>query len=204
MNVNKVKFLLSAVKLADFPQDDKPHIVFSGRSNVGKSSVINRLLNRKNFARVGATPGKTQHINFFDVDGQVYFVDLPGYGYASVSKQERQRWAHVIDTYLEFAKERGICVQIVDIRHKPTVDDCAMVSWMIAKGMPFVILANKADKLSARQQSESIKVIKETLGLESSEGILPFSALKGTGAQDLMTLIESFAAYRSDEGAVED
>ncbi len=204
MNVNKVRFVLSAVKPADFPADGLPHIIFSGRSNVGKSSVINRLLNRHNFARVGSTPGKTQHINFFDVDSSAYFVDLPGYGYASVSAAERRRWAKLINTYLEYARDIGLCVQIVDIRHKPTADDCSMVSWMISRGIPFVIVANKADKISARQQAASVRVIQETLGLESADGILPFSAVKGTGSEELMTLIGNFVAYRSDDTGGQD
>ena len=145
INFNKAEFVLSAVRAETFIRDGKPQVTFAGRSNVGKSSVINRLLGRKNFARVGATPGKTSQINYFDIDGRLYFTDLPGYGYAKVSKEERDRWGRLMERY--FAEEGLITlgVLIVDARHKPTADDVTMCDWFKGTGCPVIVVANKAD-----------------------------------------------------------
>ena len=129
IQMQNAQFLRSAVRKEDFPQDMLPQIAFAGRSNVGKSSVINRLLSRKNFARVGAEPGKTIHINFFLIDRALYFVDLPGYGYARVSKAERDRWGKLIETYFALPEQMTLGVLVVDARHAPTQDDCAMARW---------------------------------------------------------------------------
>ncbi|MDR1132088.1 MAG: ribosome biogenesis GTP-binding protein YihA/YsxC, partial [Oscillospiraceae bacterium] len=147
MNVNKAEFIKSAAAPKDFITDGRPAIVFSGRSNVGKSSVINRLLNRKNFARVSASPGKTVHINYFLIDARIYFVDLPGYGYARVSRAEKARWSRLMERF--FAEEGliDLGVMIVDARHRPTADDVTMAECFKASGRPFVIVANKCDKL---------------------------------------------------------
>ncbi len=157
-NLHNVEFLRSAVKESDFPFDSLPQIVFAGKSNVGKSSVINKLLNRKNFARVSAQPGKTIHINYFTIDKQLYFVDLPGYGYARVSKAEQQRWGALMETY--FAMDLlTLGIQIVDIRHKPTRDDMTMAEWFRASGKPWVIIANKLDKIKKSQLEGNIAEI---------------------------------------------
>ena len=153
LNLHKAEFVRSAVKTADFPQDPLPQIVFAGKSNVGKSSTINRLLNRKNFARVGNEPGKTIHINFFRIDEKVYFVDLPGYGYAKVSKKERDRWGRLMDEYFASEDTMTLGFQIVDIRHKPTADDVTMANWFLQTGMPFAIIANKHDKIKKSQSA---------------------------------------------------
>ncbi|MBR5479547.1 MAG: YihA family ribosome biogenesis GTP-binding protein [Clostridia bacterium] len=180
VNLNKAEFIRSAVKNADFPQDDLKRVVFAGKSNVGKSSVINRLLNRKNFARVGASPGKTTHINFFLIDKAFYLVDLPGYGYAKVSQQERERWGRLIEEF--FADERQISfgVFIVDIRHKPTENDIIMAECFKGLGVPFCVVANKSDKLKKSQIEPALELIADTLDI-SRDIIIPFSAEKGDG-----------------------
>ena len=190
LNLHRAEFVRSAVKTMDFPSDGLPQIVFAGKSNVGKSSVINRLLNRRNFARVGGQPGKTVHINFFDIDHQAYFVDLPGYGYAKVSKGERDRWAALIDTYFA-SGQITLGVQIVDIRHKPTADDQTMANWFMGTGMPFVVIANKLDKIKKSEREGNITRIRETLGLQQDVPVVPFSAEKGDGRDEMLALIEA-------------
>ena len=191
INFNKAEFVLSAVRAETFIRDGKPQVTFAGRSNVGKSSVINRLLGRKNFARVGATPGKTSQINYFDIDGRLYFTDLPGYGYAKVAKEERDRWGRLMERY--FAEEGLITlgVLIVDARHKPTADDCTMAQWYRDAGCPFVVVANKLDKLKKREIESNLLTIRETLELDESVKLIPFSAEKGEGKQELLDLILS-------------
>ena len=189
LNLHKAEFVRSAVKTADFPQDPLPQIVFAGKSNVGKSSTINRLLNRKNFARVGNEPGKTIHINFFRIDEKVYFVDLPGYGYAKVSKKERDRWGRLMDEYFASEDTMTLGFQIVDIRHKPTADDVTMANWFLQTGMPFAIIANKHDKIKKSQLEGSLQTIRETLHLPEEIPVIPFSAEKGTGRDEVLTLI---------------
>ena len=188
LNLHRAEFIRSAVKTKDFPGDGRPQIVFAGKSNVGKSSVINRLLNRRNFARVGGQPGKTIHINFFDIDKQVYFVDLPGYGYAKVSKSERDRWAALIDSYFA-SGQITLGVQIVDVRHKPTADDVTMANWFLGTGMPFVVIANKMDKLKKSELEPNLATIREDLELPEGTVIIPFSAEKGNGKDELVRMI---------------
>ena len=189
LNLHKAEFVRSAVKTADFPQDPLPQIVFAGKSNVGKSSTINRLLNRKNFARVGNEPGKTIHINFLRIDDKVYFVDLPGYGYAKVSKKERDRWGRLMDEYFASEDTMTLGFQIVDIRHKPTADDVTMANWFLQTGMPFAIIANKHDKIKKSQLEGSLQTIRETLHLPEEIPVIPFSAEKGTGRDEVLALI---------------
>lgn len=189
INLNRAEFIRSAVKSKDFPRDNIPQIVFSGRSNVGKSSVINRLLNRKNFARVGASPGKTTHINYFLIDEKMYLVDLPGYGYAKVSKQERDRWGKLIEAWFADTELMKFGVMLVDLRHKPTQDDCTMGEWYAASGKPYVVVANKLDKVKKSQLENNLAVIRETLHLPDEVKIIPFSAEKGDGKQELLNEI---------------
>lgn len=190
LNLHKAEFIRSAVKTADFPQDGLPQIVFAGKSNVGKSSTINKILNRRNFARVGGQPGKTIHINFFEIDKQTYFVDLPGYGYAKVSKSERDRWGRLLETY--FASGLiTLGLQIVDIRHQPTADDKIMSDFFLATGQPFAIIANKWDKIKKSELEPSIYRIRQTLGLSEQVQVFPFSAEKGTGRDEVLALIEA-------------
>ena len=189
LNLNKAEFVLSAASRADFIRDGRPQWVFAGRSNVGKSSLINKLLNRKNFARVGSTPGKTAHINFFRVD-TVYFVDLPGYGYAQVPRAEKERWAKLMEAY--FHEQRVTTgVLIVDARHTPTGDDRTMADWFRSTGKPLIVAANKADKLKKSEQEERIADIRQTLELGEDTPLLLVSAEKGTGRGELLNLLEA-------------
>lgn len=195
-NLHNVEFLRSAVKESDFPRDGLPQVVFAGKSNVGKSSVINKLLNRKNFARVSAQPGKTIHINYFVIDKQMYLVDLPGYGYARVSKAEQQRWGALMETY--FAEGLlTLGIQIVDIRHKPTRDDVTMADWFRASGQPWVVIANKLDKIKKSQLEGNLAVIRQTLLLPEDVPVIPFSAEKGDGRDQVLALI--FDHVRKDD-----
>ena len=191
MNVNKVQFIRSAVSARDFVRDGRPQLVFAGRSNVGKSSVINRLLNRKNFARVGNTPGKTVHINYFQVD-TVYFVDLPGYGFAKVSQAEKSRWGKLMETYFNAEGLITAGVLIVDARHKPTADDVSMAEWFRSTGRPLIVVANKMDKLKKSEMEGAVQTVRDTLQLTEEDRLVPFSAEKGTGRGELMAILESF------------
>ena len=189
LNINNAEFIISAVKPADFPRDRLPQIVFAGRSNVGKSSVINCLLRRKNMARVGAAPGKTTHINYFLIDKCFYLVDLPGYGYAKVSKAERDRWGKLIEKWFADTELMTLGVQIVDARHKPTADDCTMAEWFKNCGKPFAIVANKLDKLKKSEIEPNLARIRETLQLDESVPVIPFSAEKGEGRPILLEMV---------------
>ena len=188
MNFNNVEFLISAADPKDFPKSRLPEIAFAGKSNVGKSSVINRILNRKNFARVGEKPGKTIHVNYFTVDKKCYFVDLPGYGYAQVSQSEKARWGKLMEDY--FAAGRiDLGVLIVDYRHPPTKNDITMAQWFIQSGCPFVVVANKMDKLKKSELAPNLVTIREDLELPEGTPIIPFSAEKGNGKDELVRLI---------------
>ena len=189
INLQNAEFILSATTPKTFLRDGLPQVAFAGRSNVGKSSVINRLLGRKNFARVGAAPGKTIHINYFKIDKTFYLVDLPGYGYAKVSKAERDRWGKLMEDYFADPELMTLGVMIVDSRHKPTADDCTMAQWYKDTGCPFVVVANKLDKLKKREIEPNLQLIRETLELDESVKVIPFSAEKGDGKQELLQII---------------
>ena len=201
INLQKAEFILSAVAPKFFLRNGLPQVAFSGRSNVGKSSVINRLLNRKNFARVGAAPGKTTQINYFKIDNAFYLVDLPGYGYAKVSKAERDRWGKLMESYFADPELMTLGVMIVDSRHKPTADDCTMARWYREAGCPFVVVANKLDKLKKSQVEPNLQVIRETLELGEGDVVIPFSAEKGTGRQELVSAILASVEGRKTPGA---
>ena len=193
VNFNQVEFIRSAASPKDFLRDGLPQLAFAGRSNVGKSSVINRLVNRKNFARVGASPGKTSQINYFRLDGAAYLVDLPGYGYAKVSKAERDRWGRLMEAY--FAS--GLItagVQIVDARHKPTADDVTMVNWFYDTGCPVIVVANKLDKLKRSEIEPNLQRIRETLELREEDRLVAFSAERGDGREELTAALEAVLA----------
>lgn len=189
LNVNKAEFIKSAAAPADFIRDALPNIVFAGKSNVGKSSVINRLLNRKNFARVGQSPGKTIHVNYFLIDQKVYFVDLPGYGYAKVSKSERERWGKLMEQFFAVDGLIDLGIMIVDARHKPTADDVTMAQWFKSTGCPLVVAANKSDKLKNSEIEPNLELIRLTLGLDEETPLILFSAEKGSGRDALMSQI---------------
>lgn len=185
MNFHNVEFLISAARPTDFPSNRLPEIAFAGKSNVGKSSVINRILNRKNFARVGDKPGKTIHVNYFTIDKTCYFVDLPGYGYAKVSQAEKDRWGKLMEDY--FAAGRiDLGVLIVDARHAPTNNDITMARWFLDCKCPFVVVANKLDKLKKSEIEPNLLTIREDLELPEDCPVIPFSAEKGTGKDDLI------------------
>ena len=191
MNVHRAQFVKSAASSGDFLRDGRRQLAFAGRSNVGKSSVINRLLNRKNFARVGNTPGKTVHVNYFLVD-EVWLVDLPGYGYAKVSQKEKDRWARLMESYFR----SGLItagVLIVDVRHAPTGDDVTMLEWFRAAGCPMVVVANKLDKVPKTRRPECLETVRRTLALTEEDVLIPFSAEDGTGRDALLAALEALA-----------
>ena len=188
MNFQKVEFLISAAAVKDFPKNRLPEIAFAGKSNVGKSSVINRLLQRKNFARVGDKPGKTIHVNYFTIDNKCYLVDLPGYGYAKVSQSEKERWGRLMEDY--FAAQRiDLGVMIVDCRHAPTNNDITMARWFLDSGCPFVVVANKLDKVKRSQLEGNLATIRADLELPEDCPVIPFSAEKGDGRDVLVKYI---------------
>ena len=188
MNLHNAEFVISAASLASCPRD-LPQIAFSGRSNVGKSSVINRLLQRKNFARVGEAPGKTTHINYFKIDNAMYLVDLPGYGYAKVPKAEKDRWAKLIESYFADPSLITLGVMIVDARHKPTANDIIMAQFFQNSGKPYLVVANKLDKLKKSEVEKNLLQIREVLELDEDTVLIPFSAEKGTGREELLSQI---------------
>ena len=189
LNVNKAEFIKSAASPKQFIQSSIPSVVFAGKSNVGKSSVINRMLNRKNFARVGASPGKTIHVNYFFIDQKIYFVDLPGYGYAKVSQTERDRWGKLMEDFFATPGLIDLGVMIVDARHKPTADDVTMAEWFKSSGCRLVVVANKLDKLKKSEIEPNMQQIRETLTLPEEVLLIPFSAEKGQGREALLAEI---------------
>lgn len=199
VNWNRAEFVRSAVKPADFPRDALPQVVFAGRSNVGKSSVINRLLGRKNLARVGAAPGKTTHINYFQVDEKLYLIDLPGYGYAKVSLRERARWGRLIEAWFADTSLMTLGLLIVDARHKPTAEDRTMSDFFLGTGKPYVVVANKLDKVKKSQVEGNFVCIRQTLELPDTVKLIPFSAEKGDGKDRLLELILAHIENRKTE-----
>lgn len=191
LNVNRAEFIKSAASESGFIRDKRPSIVFSGKSNVGKSSVINRLLNRKNFARVGQSPGKTVHVNYFLIDDKAYFVDLPGYGYAKVSQSEKERWGKLMESFFATEGLIDLGVMIVDSRHKPTADDITMAQWFKSTGCNWVVVANKCDKLKKSEIEPNKLLIRSNLELPDEVPLILFSAEKGNGRDELMNEILS-------------
>jgi len=185
LNLNNARFELTAVKPDQYPKSDIPEITFVGRSNVGKSSLINTMLNRKNLAKVAATPGRTRVINFYNIDGQLYFVDLPGYGFAKVSKSTKSGWKDIIETYLAERKQLRKIVMLVDIRHSPTSDDVLMHEWLKSMGKSYVVVATKLDKIPRSKIKERLSDIRNTLKLGDDIKIIPFSSEKRQGKEEL-------------------
>ncbi len=200
MQIKRATYLLTAVKAAQYPERALPAVTFCGRSNVGKSSLINALLNRRNLARTSSQPGKTRTINFYDVDGAWYLVDLPGYGYAKAAMAEREKWRVMIDEYLAKYQGPKLFVQLVDIRHEPSQLDCQMWDWLLDTGAPALLVATKADKISRGARAKQLALIGRTLGA-NSEAIIPFSAVTKDGRDILLEEIESYLqAVRAAEG----
>ena len=200
MNVNNIEFIKSAASAKDLIYDRIPQIVFSGKSNVGKSSVINCLLRRKNAARVSSSPGKTIHVNYFLIDKMVYLVDLPGYGYAKVAKTEQARWSRLMEDFFLQPDHITLGIMIVDARHKPTKDDVIMANWFNQSGCNVLIVANKLDKLKKSEIEPNRQLIRETLGLKEETQIIMFSAEKGTNRDILFDHIKISAGNRRENG----
>ncbi|MBQ0013944.1 MAG: ribosome biogenesis GTP-binding protein YihA/YsxC [Clostridia bacterium] len=193
MNFNKVDYELSAGTFAQLPACTMPEIVFSGRSNVGKSSLINKILNRKNLARVSSQPGKTITINFYKSD-TARLVDLPGYGYAKHSFDERNRWGQMIEQYFQSDRDIRLVVQLIDMRHKPTEDDMQMLDFLSQVGMPYIVALTKSDKLNKTEYSECLKMHHEIIDEFNPIAIVPFSSVKGEGAEDVRNYIQKAEA----------
>ncbi len=189
MKIRDMQMDMSAVRKEQYPADGLPQIAFVGRSNVGKSSLINTLLNRKSFARVSQTPGKTRTINFFRINREFYLVDLPGYGYAKLSKQEKASWGKIMEEYFLHSEELTHVFVLVDIRHKPKPDDITMVDYARHHRIPVSVIATKSDKLNRGQQNQSVKIISETLKVPKEE-IFLISSLKKTGQVEIWNRLE--------------
>ena len=173
------------------PENSLPEIAFAGKSNVGKSSLINGLMNRKNYARTSAQPGKTQTINFYNINNELYFVDLPGYGYANASVEVKAKWGKMIERYLHNSKQLKAVFLLIDIRHEPSANDVQMYQWIVEQGFMPVIIATKLDKIKRSQVAKQIKLIKTTLSMEPESTILPYSALSKQGREEIYEYIES-------------
>ncbi len=191
MIVKNARYELTAVKPEQYPEHSLPEIAFVGRSNVGKSSIINALTNRKNLAKTGATPGKTRTINFFNIDDKLYFVDLPGYGYANVSKSEKSSWGALADTYLTTRENLRLIIMLVDIRHSPSEDDKVMYQWLKESDFPHIVVASKADKITRSQVKPRQQEIRKTLGMEENIKLLSFSSMDKQGVKEVWDAIES-------------
>lgn len=193
MNFNKTDFYASYGKIEQIPELDLPEIAFSGRSNVGKSSLINKIFNRKNLARVSSVPGKTATINFYNIDKTCFLVDLPGYGYAKIAHQDKVRWSSLIEGYLTADRELRLVMQLIDMRHPPSADDIQMINFWIETEQPFVIILTKADKLSKKQREERLKgFATEIPSFEDIEKVV-FSAVNGEGVEQIRAIIEDVA-----------
>jgi GTP-binding protein len=192
INFNRAEFVLSAVNAASFVRDGRPQVTFAGRSNVGKSSVINRILNRKNFARVGATPGKTTQINYFRIDDKIYFTDLPGYGYAKVSGSEKRRWMELIEGYFNADRDMRLVLQLLDIRHTPSKDDYQMLEYMVEREIPFVVVLTKADKLNKTERAAALAHLASHPDIPTDTPIIFYSSLKTEGKNELWKEIYAY------------
>ncbi|MBR4073938.1 MAG: YihA family ribosome biogenesis GTP-binding protein [Firmicutes bacterium] len=188
-----------AVKKNQYPEDTLPEVAFAGRSNVGKSSLLNTLTNRKNLARVSGTPGKTRTINFFQINDAFRIVDLPGYGYAKLSKSATADWGNMMETYLANRENLRLVIQLVDIRHEPTAQDVQMYQWLQHYGLDGVVVATKADKISRNQLRTQMNLIRKTLGMSQDDIVLPVSSLKKTGYEDLWSVIEQIVSDEPEE-----
>ena len=183
------------------PENEKPEIAFAGKSNVGKSSLINALMNRKSYARISATPGKTQTINFYNINEELYLVDLPGYGYAKVSEKEKIQWGNLIERYLHTSKQLKAVFLLIDIRHDPSANDKMMYDWILNNGYEPIIIATKLDKLKRSQVQKNIKAIKEGLKLSKDGIIIPFSAETRQGRDEIWALIDELTGLAATEEA---
>jgi GTP-binding protein len=191
MKVNQAEFIISAVGPSQYPTDALPEIALAGRSNVGKSSLINRMINRKNLARTSSKPGKTQQLNYYLINTDLYFVDLPGYGYAQVSKTEREKWGKFIEAYLLHREYLKLVLLVIDLRHPPSKDDQAMYEWLKHNGVPLCVVTTKADKIPKGKWQKHMKIIRETLDMDKKDPIVMFSSELGLGKDELWSIIEN-------------
>ncbi|CAH0119156.1 MULTISPECIES: ribosome biogenesis GTP-binding protein YihA/YsxC [unclassified Paenibacillus] len=203
MKINQAEFVISAVGPDQYPEDALPEIALAGRSNVGKSSLINRMINRKNLARTSGQPGKTQHLNYYRINGELYFVDFPGYGFAKVSKSLRQEWGKMIERYLLEREPLKLVLLIVDVRHAPSKDDVMMREWLAHYEVPTCVVATKADKISRNQWPKHTKVIKEAFGLDPQEPFVLFSSELGIGRDELWEIVGRYAGEENEAGNAE-
>ena len=201
MNFNKAEFYTSYGKYSQIPQSEKIEIAFAGRSNVGKSSLINKIFNRKALAKVSSVPGKTATINFFKLE-DIYLVDLPGYGFAKVSKSEKERWAELIEGYLTADRDIALIFQLIDMRHSPTKDDLIMIDFLVENELPFVIVLTKSDKLSKRQKEERLQALKTEISFIDEIKVIEFSSVTGSGVEEIRNIIEEIA-MPDDENDIE-
>lgn len=192
MKVHNVEMIMSAVKPEQYPEEGYPEFALAGRSNVGKSSFINRMISRKSLARTSSKPGKTQTLNFYKIEEQLFFVDVPGYGYAKVSKKEREAWGKMIEQYLTQREQLKAVLLIVDIRHSPTEDDCLMYDFLVHYNIPAIVIATKVDKISKGKLAKHVKIVKEQLDMRSSDPLIPFSSESGMGMEQAWKEIESY------------
>ncbi|MEV2697666.1 ribosome biogenesis GTP-binding protein YihA/YsxC [Paenibacillus larvae] len=204
MKVNEAQFVISAVGPSQYPTDALPEIALAGRSNVGKSSLINRLINRKNLARTSSQPGKTQTLNYYLINQDLYFVDLPGYGYAKVSKAKRAEWGKFIENYLLKREPLKLVLQLIDLRHPPTKDDQAMYAWLKHHKLPVCVVTTKADKIPKGKWQKHCKVIKETLEFEKSDHMIVFSSETGQGKEELWSFIENKIGWEQQKSAIKE
>ncbi|TXK84700.1 ribosome biogenesis GTP-binding protein YihA/YsxC [Paenibacillus sp. N3.4] len=204
MKVNQAEFVISAVGPSQYPEDALPEIALAGRSNVGKSSLINCLISRKNLARTSSQPGKTQTLNYYKINQDLYFVDLPGYGYAKVSKTKREQWGKFIESYLMNRETLRLVMQLVDLRHPPSKDDQAMYEWLRHNDVPVLVVATKADKIPKSKWQKHIKMVKETLGMDKGTTPLLFSSELGLGKDELWSILEQAIAYGESEAPAEE
>src|SRR5690606_17181837 len=192
MKVNNAEITISAVKPEQYPDEGYPEFALAGRSNVGKSSFINKMIGRKSLARTSSKPGKTQTLNFYNINDSFYFVDVPGYGFAKVSKKDREAWGKMIETYLTTSDKLRAVIQIVDIRHKPTEDDKIMYNFCKHYEIPVIIIATKADKVPKGKWDKHLKVIKETLNIEPTDPVVLFSSETGKGKDEAWSIIHQY------------
>jgi GTP-binding protein len=200
MNVNNVSLETVAVKKAQYPETGMPEVAFAGKSNVGKSSLINCMINRKALARTSQNPGKTRTINFYNVEDELYFVDLPGYGYARAAKTEIEKWGKMIEDYLIKREELRAIILLVDIRHEPGENDKMMYDWLKHYGHDIVIVATKSDKLKRSQLPKHKKMLSQAFGLSSEDILIPFSSENKSGKDELWTVIENKIGYEKSVG----
>ncbi|XID93591.1 ribosome biogenesis GTP-binding protein YihA/YsxC [Paenibacillaceae bacterium WGS1546] len=193
MKIKQSEFVISAVGPGQYPAEGLPEVALAGRSNVGKSSLINRMLLRRNLARTSQQPGKTQTLNYYRINGELFFVDFPGYGYARVSKSEREAWGRMIEKYLRGREPLKLVLQLVDVRHPPSADDVRMYEWLAHYGIPMIVVATKADKISRSQWQKHMKVIRQSLGMPGHVPLVLFSSVTGQGREELWSMIAQAA-----------